>query len=109
MGGTDPLNATVSGAVATAGVTWALKESSGASVDATGLFTGTTAGTYHVTATSILDTTKSDTATITVVQPMFPAAFSGSGCSAAPASAGGLMLGLVPLAWLLWRRQRRRS
>ncbi len=109
VGGTDPLNATVSGAVATAGVTWTLKESSGASVDATGLFTGTTAGTYHVTATSILDTTKSDTATITVTQPMFPAAFSGSGCSAAPASAGGLMLGLVPLAWLLWRRQRRRS
>jgi len=92
--------ATVDGAAKTAGVTWALQETSGGSVTPAGVFTGTTPGTYHVTATSIVDKTKSAAATVTV-----NAAPADTGCSAVPGSLAGLLpLGAL-LSWLFLRRR----
>jgi hypothetical protein len=97
-GATQQLTATVTGAASTAGVTWAVQPT-GATIDATGLFTGTTAGTYTAIATSIVDTTKQGSSTVTVTTP------SSGGCSAAPAGIGFLA---APLGFLLWRMRRRR-
>jgi len=48
-------------------VTWSLTEAGGGSVTGSGVYTApATAGTYHITATSVVDTTKTGTATITV-------------------------------------------
>ena len=51
------------------GVTWAVTEgSSGGTVSGTGVYTApATAGTYHLMATSVVDSTKSATATISVM------------------------------------------
>jgi len=58
--------ATVAGSKTTA-VTWS---SDGGTITSTGLYTApVTPGTYYVTATSVADTTKSDTATVTVDSP----------------------------------------
>jgi hypothetical protein len=67
-GGTVAFSATVTGGVLASGVTWKVQESSGCgSVNAAGAYTAPgAAATCHVVATSKEDTSKSDTATITV-------------------------------------------
>lgn len=62
-GNSVQFTATVGGAGASGGVTWTTTEGV---IDANGLFSGTTPGTYTVTATSKTDTSKSNTATVTV-------------------------------------------
>lgn len=48
-------------------VTWTVSEAGGGSVSSTGLYTApATPGTYHVVATSVDDSTKTDIATVTV-------------------------------------------
>jgi len=106
-GDSTALTATVTGAAATAGVSWTLMETSGGTLLPTGgttaTFSATNAGTYHATATSVLDATKSASSTITVTPA---SATSSSGCSTAPA---GLSFLVAPLAFLLWRVRRRRQ
>jgi uncharacterized protein (TIGR03382 family) len=94
---TTSFTATVDGAAKTAGVNWSIKETTGASITDGGVFTSNTTGTYHVVATSILDATKSDQATVTV---------NSSGCSAAGTSLTSMVAGLAALSWLLRRRKR---
>jgi hypothetical protein len=96
--------ATITGAVATAGVTWSVLESSGATIDANGVFTATATGGYHVVATSVLDASKKGTASALVI--IAPVSNSGGGCTAAPA---GFTLLAAPLVLLLWRRRRQRQ
>ncbi|GLH72921.1 hypothetical protein GETHLI_14230 [Geothrix limicola] len=68
-GATQQFTASVTGSTNTA-VTWSVVEAGGGSVSTSGLYTApTTAGTYHVKATSQADTTKSATATVTVSAP----------------------------------------
>jgi hypothetical protein len=64
---TDQFTATVTGPTNTA-VTWSIQEgAAGGTISAAGLYTApTTAGTYHVIATSQADTTKSATLAVTV-------------------------------------------
>jgi uncharacterized protein (TIGR03382 family) len=100
-GKTQSFNATVDGAAKTAGVTWAVQETSGGTVSNSGVFTGSSPGTYHVIATSILDKTKSAAATVNVT-----AASDNGGCSAASGSLAGLFPVAALLAGLLWRRRR---
>ncbi len=73
---TDQFTATVTGSTNTA-VTWLIQEgASGGTISAGGLYTApSTAGTYHVIATSQADTTKSKSAavTVTIPNPTFPA------------------------------------
>ncbi len=60
------LTATVTGSANTA-VTWSVQETGGGAVTTAGAYTApSTAGTYHVIATSQADATKSDSATMTV-------------------------------------------
>jgi hypothetical protein len=62
-------SAVVTGTVAgqSTGVTWSVQEAGGGTVDTSGHYTAPgTAGTFHVIATSAADTTKRDTATVTV-------------------------------------------
>ncbi len=101
-----PLTATVTGAAATAGVNWSVEEAEGATISANGTFFGTTAGTYHAIATSILDATKSGTSTITVSDSTpAPASGSSGGCTSAPA---GISFLAVPLGLLVWSLRRRK-
>jgi len=66
VGKTTPFTATVTNTSNTA-VTWSVVEAGGGSVSNTGVYTApSTPGTYHVTATSVADNTKSATATVTV-------------------------------------------
>jgi uncharacterized protein YjdB len=59
--------ATVTGPSDTS-VTWAVQEAAGGTVSAAGLYTApSSAGTFHVVATSVADTTKSAVATVTVI------------------------------------------
>ena len=68
-GATFQFSATVSGAADTA-VTWSVTESGGGSVGATGTYVApSTPGTYHVVATARADTTRSDSAAVTVAAP----------------------------------------
>ncbi len=58
--------ATVTGATNTA-VVWSVTEAAGGAIDGTGSYTApSTAGTFHVVATSVADATKSATAVVTV-------------------------------------------
>ena len=98
-GNSQTFTATVDGAAKTAGVNWSLQEPSGATVTDAGVFTGNTAGTYHVVATSILDKTKSAAATVTV------SAADNGGCTAVPGSLAGLFPIAALLTWLFWRRR----
>jgi uncharacterized protein (TIGR03382 family) len=98
---TQNFTATVDGAAKTAGVSWAVQESSGASVTPAGVFTATAAGTYHVIATSIVDRTKSAAATVTATSP----AAADTGCSAVPGSLAGMLPLAALLSWLLLRRK----
>ena len=51
-------------------VTWSVTETGGGTIDASGLYTAPDAeGTYHVVATSVADTTKKATATVSVTLP----------------------------------------
>lgn len=66
-GATQSFTASVTGDKNTA-VTWKVEEANGGSVNASGLYTApATPGTYRVTATSVADTKKSATATVTVM------------------------------------------
>ena len=98
------LAATVDGAAKTAGVNWSIQEPTGASVTDAGVFTATTAGTYHVLATSIVDRTKNAAATVSVLTATTPPADNG-GCSATSTSYAGLLPLAALLGWLLWRRR----
>jgi hypothetical protein len=103
---TADFSAAVTGAAATAGVTWSVQEPTGANIDANGVFIGTTPGTYTVVATSILDGSKTDSASVTVTAgPTPPPASNSTGCSTAPA---GVTLLAAPLGLLLWSLRRRR-
>jgi hypothetical protein len=65
-GGSTTFAATVTGA-SNGAVTWSVVDTGGGSITSSGVYTApTTAGTYHVKATSAADTTKSATATVTV-------------------------------------------
>ena len=65
-GGTQAFTATVTG-TADQGVTWSVREASGGTVSQAGLYTAPLlSGTYHVVATSTVDTTSSGTATVEV-------------------------------------------
>jgi hypothetical protein len=63
---TQAFTATVTGTT-NAAATWSVQEASGGGVDATGLYTApASAGTYHVVATSVADSSKFARATVTV-------------------------------------------
>jgi chitinase len=48
-------------------MTWSVQEASGGTIDPTGLYTApAAAGTYHVVATSVADSTKSGISVVTV-------------------------------------------
>jgi uncharacterized protein (TIGR03382 family) len=98
-GNTATFAATVDGAAKTRGVKWAVQESSGGSVSDAGVFTGSSAGTYHVVATSILDPTKSAAATVTVNSS------DNGGCSTTSGSLAGLLPLLALVGWTLSRRR----
>src|SRR5262249_13435633 len=61
--------ATVDGAYKHGGINWAVQEASGASIPDAGVFTATTAGTYHVIASSGLDSSRTSTALVTANAP----------------------------------------
>jgi hypothetical protein len=66
-GATQAFVATITGSKNTA-VTWTVDETNGGTVTAGGVYTApSTAGTYHVTATSVADSKRKSTATVTVV------------------------------------------
>ncbi|WLT30997.1 hypothetical protein [Geothrix sp. PMB-07] len=65
--GTQAFTAVVTGTTTTTAVTWQVQEANGGAVNASGLYTApATNGVYHLKATSVADTSKSATATITV-------------------------------------------
>jgi hypothetical protein len=97
-GATTTLSATVAGIGTYAGVNWSVTEPGG-SVTSAGVFSSTTAGTYHVIATSVIDGTATSTAIITV------AAASSSGCAAAPSGPWPAVAVLSLLSYVLWRRR----
>jgi hypothetical protein len=69
VGETAAFTATVTGTTGgqSTAVTWSVQESGGGTVDASGRYTApATPGTYHVVATSVADTSKKATATVTV-------------------------------------------
>src|SRR5438067_1729060 len=66
QGASQTFTATITGATNTA-VTWTVTESAGGSITSAGVYTAPAiSGTYHVVVTSAADTTRSDTATVTV-------------------------------------------
>ena len=83
---------------------WSVQEASGGSVTSGGVFTGSTAGTYHVIATSIVDRTKSAAATVTVTRT--PSSSDNGVAARLPGpSSACFRSGALLLAWLLWRRR----
>lgn len=69
-GGSKSFTATVTGA-SNAAVTWSVVDAGGGSITTSGVYAApSTAGTYHVKATSVADTTKNATATVTVSAPV---------------------------------------
>ena len=90
------LVATVDGAAKTGGVTWTVTPANGASAP-NGVFTASAAGTYQVTATSVVDKTKSGVASVTVQN--------GGGCSTTAGPFTGLLPIVALIGWLLWRRK----
>jgi len=69
VGGTLSLAASVTGMVAgqSTAVTWSVQELDGGTVTAAGVYTAPLfPGTYHVVATSVVDPSKTDTATVSV-------------------------------------------
>ncbi len=66
-GGAQTFTATVTPAAVSQAVTWSVQEANGGTITQAGVYTApSTAGTYHVLATSQADTTKVATITITV-------------------------------------------
>jgi hypothetical protein len=68
--GTINFQASVAGTAAgqSTAVTWSVQEAGGGTVSAAGVYTAPAiTGTYHVVATSVADTSKKDTATVSVV------------------------------------------
>jgi hypothetical protein len=68
-GATTTFTATASGTTGSqsTAVTWSVQESGGGTVSAAGVYTApAAAGTYHVVATSVADTSKADSATVSV-------------------------------------------
>jgi hypothetical protein len=64
--GSTTFEATVTGSSNTA-VTWSVVDTGGGNISSSGVYTApSTAGTYHIKATSVADTTKSASATVTV-------------------------------------------
>jgi hypothetical protein len=104
VGQAQQFTATITGAVATAGYTWSLQESTGASIDANGNFTSTAPGGYHVVATSILDSSVQGVSSV-IVSATNTSSSSG-GCTSAP---GSFTLLAAPLGLLLWSLRRRRQ
>ncbi|HYR13690.1 MAG TPA: Ig domain-containing protein, partial [Mycobacterium sp.] len=107
-GGTATFTATVSGTTTgqSTAVTWSLQEAGGGTVDGSGKYTApATAGTYHVVATSVADTSKSNSATVTVTAPAplsittssLPDGTLGSSYAAALSATGGT----TPYGWSL--------
>ncbi len=87
-GGTVAFRATVTGATSgqSTAVTWSVQEAGGGSVGPSGQYTApATAGTYHVVATSVADTSKNDTATVTVMVPAIAVTISPQTASAGTA------------------------
>jgi hypothetical protein len=103
-GGSTTLSATVEGIGKYAGVNWAV-QGAGATITDGGVFTASTAGTYQVVATSVIDATKSDSAAITVSTP---AASNSGGCSTTASAPWSVFPSLAVLAYLLLLRGRRR-
>jgi len=102
-GGKVQLAATVSGTTAgqSTAVTWSVQETSGGSVDATGLYTApAAAGTFHVVAASVADPTKSDVATFQVtLTPVIAVSVSPSSAATTTGSAltfSATVTGAVP-------------
>jgi putative Ig domain-containing protein len=85
-------SATVTGAAAaqSTSVTWSVQEAAGGTVDASGHYTApSSTGTFHVVATSVADTSKAASATVTVTAaPVLTVSIS-------PASASAVSLGTV--------------
>src|SRR5206468_3617554 len=107
-GGTATFTATVSGTTTgqSTAVTWSVQEAGGGTVDTAGKYTApATAGTYHVLATSVADTSKSKSATVTVTAPALlsittsslPDGTLGSSYAAALSATGGT----TPYGWSL--------
>jgi hypothetical protein len=71
-GGTINFQASVTGTTTgqSTAVTWSVQEAGGGTVSSTGVYTApATTGTYHVVATSVADTSKKNSATVTVAPP----------------------------------------
>lgn len=74
-GGTKAFSATVTG-TSNSAVTWSVVDAGGGSITTGGVYTApSTAGTYHVKATSVADTTKSNITTVTVTPFVAPKPF----------------------------------
>src|SRR5215831_1433501 len=95
-GSTVSFTATVSGTSSgqSTAVTWSVQEAAGGTVDSSGRYTApATAGTYHVSATSVADPSARDTASVTVGATGTPAALYGaasSTCAAMPVRTTGV-------------------
>ncbi len=101
-GGTASFTAAVTGIGVYEGVTWSVTEPGGSVTDG-GVFSSTTAGSYHVIATSTIDATASNAALVTVTAPA-----SSSGCASAPAGAWPVVASFSVLLFFLWRRRTER-
>ncbi len=89
-GGTVSFVATVTGTTAgqSTAVTWSVQEGAGGGTVSAGLYTApATAGTYHVVATSVANTSKSAVAAVTVALPVIAVSISPQIAETAPAGA----------------------
>jgi carbon monoxide dehydrogenase subunit G len=86
--GTLSFTATVSGTISgeSTGVTWSVQEgASGGSIDGSGRYTAPgAAGTFHVVARSVADSSRSATATVTVTAPVVNVSISPASTSLGP-------------------------
>jgi MYXO-CTERM domain-containing protein len=103
-GQSTTLTATVVGIGQYQGVNWTVTETGG-SVTSAGVFTSSTAGTYHVNATSGLDGSAVSSAVVTVAA----ASSSSSGCGVAPSEPWPALAGLALLLYVLRRRRGERT
>jgi MYXO-CTERM domain-containing protein len=99
-GQSTTLAAMVTGIGIYQGVNWSVTEPAG-SVTSAGVFTSSTAGTYHVSAVSPIDSSAISTAIVTVTAPS-------SGCGVAPTEPWPALAGLSVLLYLLRRRRTER-
>ena len=95
---TESFKSTVTGAAATGGTVWTIQEgAAGGTIEPNGTYHApSTGGTYHIVATALLDSSKTDTATVTVYGAK-------GGCTSGEASlSAALALGV----FLMLRRRR---